>query len=285
MESWTIKRLLDWTTDYFKKYNIEWPHLEAEILLAHALKFKRIELYTKHEQILTPEELGKFKGFIQRRSQHEPIAYITNNQPFMSLDFYVDRSALIPRPETEKLVEVVIDFIKTLPVTHSPLLITDLGTGSGCIAVSLAKYLPNIKVIGIDSSPEAIKIAQKNAEAHNVLDRCEFVVGDMFQSLLTFMTQKPEEINLIVSNPPYIQTADIDTLETDVKGWEPGGALDGGPDGLDYIKKLIEQATCPLIFEFRINQAEKIKELAKTKFKEIKILRDNSGTERIFVGI
>ena len=285
MESWTIKRLLDWTTDYFKKYNIEWPHLEAEILLAHALKFKRIELYTKHEQILTPEELGKFKGFIQRRSQHEPIAYITNNQPFMSLDFYVDRSALIPRPETEKLVEVVIDFIKTLPVTHSPLLITDLGTGSGCIAVSLAKYLPNIKVIGIDSSPEAIKIAQKNAEAHNVLDRCEFVVGDMFQSLLTFMTQKPEEINLIVSNPPYIPTADIDTLETDVKGWEPGGALDGGPDGLDYIKKLIEQATCPLIFEFGINQAEKIKELAKTKFKEIKILRDNSGTERIFVGI
>ena len=165
------------------------------------------------------------------------------------------------------------------------MLITDLGTGSGCIAVSLAKYLPNIKVIGIDSSPEAIKIAQKNAEAHNVLDRCEFVVGDMFQSLLTFMTQKPEEINLIVSNPPYIPTADIDTLETDVKGWEPGGALDGGPDGLDYIKKLIEQATCPLIFEFGINQAEKIKELAKTKFKEIKILRDNSGTERIFVGI
>lgn len=276
MESWTIKRLLDWTTNYLKAYNIEWPHLEAEILLAHALSFKRIDLYTKHERVVTADELARYKKSIQRRSKHEPIAYITNNQPFMSLDFYVDKSVLIPRPETEKLVEVAIDFIKSIRITEHPLLITDIGTGSGCIAISLAKYLPNIKVLGIDSSPEAIKIAQRNAESHKVANRGEFVIGNMLEPL-------KEKADLIISNPPYIPTADITTLETDVKDWEPKLALDGGPDGLDYIRKLIEQANCPLIFEFGFNQAEKIRELAKDEFEEIKIIKDNSGIERIFV--
>jgi len=276
MEVWTIKKLLDWTTDYFKKYAIEWPHLEAEILLAHSLGLKRIDLYVKHEKVLTPEELAKFKGLIQRRSLHEPIAYITGNQPFMSLDFKVNPSVLIPRPETEKLVEVAIDLIKS-----RDFIIADIGTGCGCIAITLAKYLPEIKVIGIDSSPEAIAIAKENARKHKVENRCEFVVGNMLEPL----KNKPD---LILSNPPYIPTADIEKLDPDVKDFEPHQALDGGADGLDYIRKLIEESpkhADNLILEFGINQAEAVKELAQGKFSEIKILEDTSGKERLFLGV
>ncbi|MBU0672209.1 MAG: peptide chain release factor N(5)-glutamine methyltransferase, partial [Candidatus Margulisbacteria bacterium] len=183
METWTITRLLDWTTDHFNKLNIAWPHLEAEILLAHCLGLKRIELYTNHARILTQDELTKYKSLIERRGKREPIAYITNNKQFMSLDFYVDRSVLIPRPETEQLVEIIIETIKSTLIPNPYPLIADIGTCSGCIAISLAKYLPNIRVIGIDSSLAAIKIAQNNAECHQVSDRCEFVEGDMFEIL------------------------------------------------------------------------------------------------------
>ncbi|MEE8638637.1 MAG: peptide chain release factor N(5)-glutamine methyltransferase [Candidatus Margulisiibacteriota bacterium] len=280
--TWTIGKILDWTTDYFKKFKIEWPHLEAEILLAHALGLKRIELYTNHERILTDEELSRFKGLIQRRSKHEPVAYITGYQPFMSLDFYVDRSVLIPRPETEKLVEVAIDAVKSPHVLRSAPLIADIGTGCGAIAISLAKYLPNIKVIGIDSSPEAIKIAQRNAEHHQVTDRSQFIVGNLFEPL-------KEKADIIVSNPPYIRSSEIDKLQTDVKDWEPRQALDGGEDGLDYIKKLIENAPGHLeskgllLIEIGYDQGEKAKELAENtkKYGEIKIIKDLNGKDRI----
>jgi len=281
METWTIAKLLNWTTDYFKKYDIEWPHLEAEILLAYALNLKRIDLYVKHEKVLSPQELANFKGLIQRRSKHEPVAYITGNQPFMSLDFKVNPSVLIPRPETEKLVEVAIDLIKSRSsASQAERSIVDIGTGCGCIAISLAKYLPEIKVIGIDSSSEAIEIAKENAKKHNVEDRCGFIVGNMFEPL----KNKPD---LIVSNPPYIPTADIEKLDPDVKDFEPRQALDGGTDGLDYIRKLIEQGpkhAGHLILEFGINQAEAVKELAAQKFKNIKIIQDSFGKERLFLG-
>jgi release factor glutamine methyltransferase len=280
--TWTITKLLDWTTEYFKKYAIEWPHLEAEILLAHVLKFKRIELYTNHEKLVTPAELGKFKAMIQRRSQHEPIAYITNNQPFMSLDFYVDRNVLIPRPETELLVEQVVSCSSERNRGASCQLLVDLGTGSGCIAISLAKFLPTVKVIGTDSSPEALAIAQKNAETHNVTERCEFRQGDLFEPI-------QEKIDLIVSNPPYIPSKEIDGLMTDVKDWEPRTALDGGPDGLDYIRKIIAEApnhlspNGTLFMEIGFDQGERVKKLAEEagKYVEVKIIKDLNGKDRI----
>lgn len=280
METWTVSKTLDWTTDFFKKNNAEWPHLEAEILLAHALKAKRIQLYIQHEKVLTKDELNCFKALIKRRSIHEPIGYITENQPFMGLDYYVDKNVLIPRPETEKLVEVTIDVLSS----QADLLIADIGTGSGCIAISLAKFLPEIKVFGVDLSPAAIEIAKRNAEANKVADRCQFIVGDMFDPL-------EEKVNIIISNPPYIPSSDIDTLDITVKDWEPRQALDGGNDGLDHIKKLIEKAPNHLIangqllFEFGINQTDKIMELAKDKFENIRIIKDNSGIERFFCGV
>jgi len=294
MESWTISKTLDWTTDHFKKHDIEWPHLEAEILLAHALTLKRIQLYTDHERMLTEEELSRFKGLIQRRSKHEPIAYITGTQPFLSLDFYVDRSVLIPRPETEQLVEVAIDSIKrpSSPAPHP--LIADIGTGCGAIAISLAKFLPNIKIIGIDSSESAIKIAQRNAKLHKVGNRCQFVTGNLFGPLR-------EKVNMIISNPPYIPSDEIATLETDVKDWEPKEALDGGKDGLDYIRKLIAEApshlvpskaeqlsTQPpknlLLIEIGEDQGEKVRQIAKNsgEYNGIEIIKDLYNKDRIF---
>jgi len=279
--NWTITKLLNWTTEYFNKYSIEWPHLEAEILLAYALGFKRIELYTNHEKIVTPAELGKFKAMIQRRSQHEPIAYITGNQPFMSLDFHVDRNVLIPRPETELLVEQVVSCSSAKGGTSCQLLV-DIGTGSGCIAVSLAKFLPAIKVIGTDTSPAALAIAQKNAEMHKVADRCEFRLGNLFEPI-------HERLDIIISNPPYIPSKDIEGLMTDVKDWEPRAALDGGEDGLDYIRKIIAEAPDHLtpngilLVEIGFDQGERVKKLAETtgKYTEIKLIKDLNGNDRI----
>jgi release factor glutamine methyltransferase len=162
-------------------------------------------------------------------------------------------------------------------------MIADIGTGSGCIAVSLAKYLPNVSVTGIDSSPEAIKIAKKNAERHKVNDRCRFVAGNWLEPL-------KEKVDIIVSNPPYIPSAVIDTLQPEVKNWEPREALDGGKDGLDFIQKLISEVPNHLIlkgllvFEFGFDQAIRIGSLAEDKFKKIDIQRDYNGLERIFIG-
>lgn len=279
---WTITRLLDWTTDYFKKQNIEWPHLEAEILLSHSLSLKRIELYTQHERVLSKDELADFKILIKRRSQNEPIAYIAGYQPFMGLDILVDKNTLIPRPETEQMVELVIDIIKRTTNHDSRSTIADIGTGSGCIAVSLAKYLPQVKLIGVDTSTQAIEVAEKNAKKFQLSDRCQFKTGNLLEPIT-------EKVDLIVSNPPYIPTAVIETLEANVKDYEPRQALDGGQDGLDYIRQLIKESPKhlkedgQLIIEFGIDQAEEIEKLAEQLFREIKIVRDASKKKRFLV--
>ncbi len=297
METWTIKKLLDWTTTYFTKHQVEWPHLEAEILLAHALHFKRIDLYVQHEKVLSSEELAHFKGFVERRLQHEPIAYITGFQPFMGLDFIVTRDTLIPRPETEKLVEIAMEEIANslqltansnlpLAVSREPS-IADIGTGSGAIAISLAKFLPQVKVIGIDISAAALEVAQQNANKHNVSDRCQFIQGNLLDPLIH---RDKVTIDLIISNPPYIPAKDIPTLMADVKDFEPHGALDGGEDGLDYIRQLIDlsanrlTANGLLLFEFGFGQANEIVKYAQNKYAQIKIIKDNAGIERIFKG-
>ncbi|MBU1027153.1 MAG: peptide chain release factor N(5)-glutamine methyltransferase [Candidatus Margulisbacteria bacterium] len=279
MEVWTISKILDWTTDYFKKYDIEWPHLEAEILLAHALNCKRIELYTKYEKNLSAAELDKFKQMIKRRSQHEPIAYITGYKSFMSLEFYVNRSVLIPRPETEELVETIISLIKT---NSNLTTIADIGTGSGVIAITLAKYLKDINVIAIDSSTEALQVAQKNSQTHQVDQRCQLVNGHLLEPL-------QEKVDLIVSNPPYIPSSVIEELPNDVKDWEPKQALDGGPNGLDYIRNLIENAPAYLkpggflFLEIGYDQGEKVSGItaACNKYQSFEILKDSNNHDRV----
>jgi release factor glutamine methyltransferase len=276
---WTIKKLLDWTTDYFTKAKIENPHLEAEILLAHTLQIKRIDLYIRFEQVLTKDELARFKGCILRRKDHEPTAYITGIRSFMSLDLNVTKDVLIPRPETEILVESAIDIAKTL---ENPKIL-DIGTGSGAIAVSLAKYLPASYIYVTDISEKAIEAAELNAKKHGVQDRIKLEVADLFpKEALTF--------DLIVSNPPYIKTADIDGLAPEIRDFEPRMAYDGGEDGLKYYKTIIGKAGGylmsggQLLLEIDPGLLEAISKMAQENgFGNFKIKKDLNGLERVVV--
>jgi len=279
-EEWTIKKLLDWTTGYFKKFNIEWPHLEAEILLSHALALPRIQLYVQFERVLKDDELAKYKALILRRSKREPIAYITGHQPFMSLDLEVNSSVLIPRPETEKLVEVAIEAAKGI---EKPL-IADIGVGSGAIAVSLAKHLPQAELIGTDSSVEALEVVKKNADKTGVSDRCKFLSGDLFAPLDGYKGK----FDIVVSNPPYIKTGEIDKLQPEIK-FEPRGALDGGEDGLKFYRIISAQAAEYiksggfLILEVGMGQAQDVVKLIEgtKRFQSSKIIKDLSGIDRV----
>ncbi len=253
--------------DISQALNLHHPRLEAEILLAHILNLKKIQLYSQPERILSKEELDKFKTLLKRREKHEPIAYIVGYQPFMGLDFIVTPDVLIPRPETELLVETAIKLITDYGLQITSL--ADLGTGSGCIAISLAKKLPNIKIIATDSSKKAIEIAKQNAKKHNVENQIEFHVVAKFTL--------PFPVDLIISNPPYIPTADIEKLDPDVKDFEQKQALDGGKDGLDFIRELIQLSPKHLVFEFGINQGLAIRKLNPN----IEIIKDYSGIERI----
>jgi len=254
---------------------------EKEILMCHALGIDHARLISHPE--LFDEKNTKYLSYKKRRLKHEPVAYITGFQPFMGLKIFVGRSVLIPRPETEELVEKAIDIIKQNTVHGKRYTVHDIGTGSGAIAIVLTKNLPNIKVIGIDSSPKAIKIAKKNAKYHKVSKRCKFVIGDLLDTINI-------KADMIISNPPYIPTDQIKNLMPDVKDWEPHSALNGGRDGLKYIKEIIK--TAPkylkkegvLLLEFGINQSKEIKKAAGNYFSKVNILNDLSEKERFLIG-
>ncbi|MBU1767986.1 MAG: peptide chain release factor N(5)-glutamine methyltransferase, partial [Candidatus Omnitrophica bacterium] len=248
-------------------------------LLAHTLGVKRIELYVQHERILSEKELAKYKALILRRSKHEPIAYIVGNQPFMSLELEVTPDVLIPRPETEKLVEIALEEAKNLKGTVK---IADIGTGSGAIAVTLAKYIPNCEVTAIEISEKALEIARKNAEKFGVANKITFLKGNFLAPLAN------RKFDMIVSNPPYIASAQIKTLMPDVRDFEPTGALDGGEDGLKYIKQLLEQAPALLSDKgyliIEIGEDQKAKTLAAAQnFSNPKVLKDQFEKDRVFI--
>ena len=280
------------------------PRLEHEILLAHVFKIKRIELLAHPERQLSQIEKTLFQQLVKRRLNHEPIAYIVGYQPFMGLNFIVNQSVLIPRPETELLVEEALRLSRSLAsqaelagepkrLAYAKYTIADIGTGSGCIAISLAKTLRGAHIFATDTSTEALKLAQRNAECHQVTDHCEFLQGNLFEPLNNVAANLPAEqaglalptkFDLIISNPPYIPTKDIETLDPDVKDWEPIGALDGGQDGLDYVREIIKEApkhSNSLILEFGINQAEEIRQLAKKHYQKVEIIKDYAGINRI----
>jgi release factor glutamine methyltransferase len=283
-----LASLLARAASELKGAGIDESELEAEILLGHALGLKRTELILRGDSDLGPKQLSAFVPLLERRLKREPTAYIIGYQPFLGLDFFVDRSVLIPRPETEILVENIITLIRNSSFVIRNLSIADIGTGSGCIAICLAKSLPNATVIGIDSSLEALKVAAKNAQNLGVADRCQFLEGD----LLTTKTprhQEKQKFDIIVSNPPYIPTEVIETLEPEVKDWEPRGALDGGSDGLRFLRELVASVPRYLspggyfFAEIGFDQGPAVTVLAKQtgRYSEIKILKDLSGHDRV----
>lgn len=239
-QTWTIGRLLNWTTEFLTDRGADSPRLDAEVLLAHARECPRIELYTAFEEVADEPLREAFRELVRQRAGGKPVAYLVGHREFFSLSFQVTTDVLIPRPESELLVVRALDIAKS-QASDSKLNIADVGTGSGILAVCCAKHLPSCRVTAIDVSSAALDVAKANAEQHDVAERMEFVVSDLFAEL-------PEavEYDLIVSNPPYITTAEMAELDTTVRDHEPHLALDGGEQGTDVIERLIPQAAARL---------------------------------------
>lgn len=240
-ETWTIGRLLTWTTDFLRGKGCESPRLEAEVLLAHARGCERIELYTAFAEEPSEAVRTAFRDLVKRRAGGTPVAYLVGNREFFSLTFHVTPDVLIPRPETELLIVRALDLARERDV-QKEIRIADVGTGSGNIAVSCAKHLPNSRVTAIDISPAAVVVAENNAEQHQVADRVEFVVSDLFTEI-----PSEEQYDLILSNPPYISSAEMEDLEPTVREHEPHLALDGGEGGTEVIERLIPLAAERLV--------------------------------------
>jgi release factor glutamine methyltransferase len=230
---WNIIDLLKETKAYFEKCGIATARLDAELLLAQCLQRDRIRLYTDFEYQLTPDELARFREFVRRRGKREPVAYITGYKEFWSLRLAVTPDVLIPRPDTEVLVEETVKVMKARG-SAGPLSILDIGTGSGAIALALAKEFPDADIAALDVSAQALAVAQVNAQSCNFGGRIEFLCGDSLHGV-----PEGRRFDAIVSNPPYIPSTDIDMLEPEIKNFEPRLALDGGPDGLDFYRAVI----------------------------------------------
>jgi release factor glutamine methyltransferase len=231
--AWTIGRLLDWTVRYLGEKGSESPRLDAEVLLAHALGSKRIELYTRHTEPASEEVRARFKDLIRRRVEGCPVAYLVGRKEFFSLSFEVNPAVLIPRPDTECLVVECLRLAKEMPQPR----VLDLGTGSGNIAISIAHQHKGARVTAVDKSPEALAVAKRNAAQCGVADRVHFLQGDLFDPI-----PPGEQFDFILSNPPYIPHEELSRLPVGVRDYEPQAALDGGPGGFAVFDRLIDRA-------------------------------------------
>lgn len=275
---WTISSLLNWTVNYFKSKNIQSARLDAEVLLSHVLRQERIYLYVHFDEPMEQNELSKFREYVKKRAQHVPIAYIIGEREFMGLPFKVTKDTLIPRPDTEILVENVLNNVDR----DKEIEIVDIGTGSGAIILSLLVNLPKAQGKTVDISSKAIEVAKENAVNLQVNDRCEFFIGDLFAPL------NGSKFDVIVSNPPYIPQKDIATLEDDVKEYEPVSALTDGGDGLSYYRRLLSEGKAYIkengfiALEIGIYQSEDVKQIAMDNgWKDIKIIKDYAGIDRV----
>jgi len=232
-ETWTIGRLLTWTTDFLRRRGSESPRLDAEVMLAFVLDWQRVQLYTHYDDEVGERSRGDFRDLVRRRAEGAPVAYLVGRKEFYSLSFEVCSDVLIPRPETEF---VVVEFLASCGKLERPRVV-DVGTGSGCLAVACAQHHPSAQITAIDLSSPALELARKNASKHGLAGRIDFRLGNLLEPVAG-----EEPFSAILSNPPYIPTGQIATLESGVRDHEPHLALDGGEDGLRIVSRLIDQA-------------------------------------------
>lgn len=281
---WTILKILKWTTQFFaSKGTSPSARLDAELLLAHVLGFERVKLYTNFDRPMSASELSAFRALIKRRALGEPVAYLVGSRGFWDFDLKTDRRALIPRPETEVLVELAL---KLLPADSDASFI-DVGTGTGAIALAVARERPSLRVAASDISSAALSLARENADALGLSERVAFFEGDLFCSVdpSYFPAQ------MIASNPPYIAASARDTLMPDVKDFEPETALFSGVDGLDIIRRLVPAAFAALasggyfLCEIGFDQGPALREiLADAGFVDVAIRQDYARLDRVALG-
>ncbi len=237
-EAWTLGRLLDWAMDFLRKQGSASPRLDAQVLLTHVTGLDRVRLYVDFERPLVDTELARFKDLVKRRARGEPVAYIVGVKEFYGRDFAVDTRVLVPRPETELLVDAAKAYLRE---SSERTRIVDVGVGSGAIAVSLAAELrtshSELVAVGIDASADALEVAAQNAERHGVRDRVKLVRGQGTEPI-----KSPQSVDVLVSNPPYLDAGLMATLPRDVRDFEPHLALSGGSDGLEVLRPLISDA-------------------------------------------
>lgn len=285
-QTWTIGRLLEWTTDYLGKHGSDTPRLDAEVLLAKACNSPRIQLYVTFQQEPTDAVKAEFRAMVKRRAEGTPVAYLVGHKEFYSLNFDVTSDVLIPRNETEHLVMEGLDRAKLLQSQDlsRTIRIADLCTGSGCVAITLAKHLPNARIIACDISPEALKVAKANAAKLEVEDRVEFVESDLMATGFS-----DTNFDIIVSNPPYVTKAEFEKLAKSVRDFEPKLALVAGEDGLSVIRRIVEQADQhltpdgSLLIEISPMIAESLQQWvdAQSAWKLERFIKDLAGLTRI----
>ncbi len=281
---WTTRRLLAWMADHFARHTIDNPRLSAEMLLAHVLGVKRLQLFMDPDRPANDLERAALRSLVERASQHEPVDYLVGQAPFFSMMFDVTPDVLIPRPSTETIVEHVLQHARRTPGFRSPRIV-DICTGSGAIAIALAKHLESAAIVATDISEAALAIAKQNAQKHGVADRIEFHLGDLTEPLGN------RAFHYMVSNPPYISDAEWLDVEPNVKNFEPTLALRGGSDGLDIIRQLLTTAhdhierPGQLVIEFAASQKNAILKLAEKTpgFANAHILADHEQLPRILV--
>jgi release factor glutamine methyltransferase len=262
---------------------IESPRLDAELVLRHVLGIDQAEFYLRVDDAIGPDIERRAWELLQRRARREPLAYITGHKEFWSLDFIVTPDVLIPRPETELLVEAALERARSM--IKSRVKIIDLGTGSGAIAVSLATELPQAEITAVDISSAALRVAHSNAERHGVANRIRFAQGDLFAPV----ADKGDSFDLIVANPPYIRSGDIAALAPEIREWEPIAALDGGTDGLDAYRRIVSEsrrylaADGHVLLEIGVGLAEAVGKMIANAggFETVAVLRDYAGNERV----
>jgi release factor glutamine methyltransferase len=258
----TVLEAIQRSTEFLAKKGVDSPRLQTELLLAHLLKQPRMRLYLEFERVLTPAEVDGLREFIKRRGQREPLQHIVGSTSFCGFEIVVNRDVLIPRPETEVLAERGWTFLNQLSTLNAqPSTVLDFGTGSGCLAIALASKCPAAEVYAIDISPEALALARQNAARHGVAERIRFLQGDGFAA-----APEGAQFDLIISNPPYIPSGEIVSLQPEVRDHDPRRALDGGADGLDYGRRLAAESPRflkplgRLMLEFGDGQAESLRQ-------------------------
>jgi release factor glutamine methyltransferase len=285
MQTWTIQKLLNWTTEYLTGKGIESPRLSAEMLLSQTVRLTRIELYTQFDRPVPPEQLDQLRDLVKRAGQNEPIAYLVGRTEFYSLQINVTPDCMVPRPETELLVERAIEFLRTR--RSGTQFICDLCTGSGCIAVAIANNFSDARIIATDICDSALAVAAGNVKKHQLSDRINLLCGDLFDPVISGLDVN--EFDLIVSNPPYVSTAESEKLDKNVKDYEPKKALFAGVHGLDVYSRIIEKAgqflkpDGAIMLEIGYAQGPAVKELLEQAgdFSEIKIEKDFHNNDRI----
>lgn len=281
-----MQKLLNWVAEYLKGKGIDSPRLSAELLLSHVLGLKRIELYTQFEKTVPEEHLAKLHDLVERAGKHEPIAYLAGKTEFYSLELEITADCMIPRPETELLVERVIEFLRS---RSGEQLVCDLCTGSGCIAVAIARNYPDCRIIATDICDAALSVAAGNVEKHNLKDRIKLLCGDLFDPIVPHLDA--DKFDLIVCNPPYVSAAEFEKLGKNVKDYEPKVALFAGDDGLDIYRRVVEKVEqflkpdAALMLEIGYSQGQAVKQFLEKAgcFSRITIEKDHCDNDRIVI--